>query len=228
MSNFETDIICLIRDYPLITVDQLCRLTGRPMQSVARSLLKLCKEKRPYINRNENKESPNTPYVYAVTKWAAQEKEIGGYPIDLSERKDKGLKHEILINDIHIELREQVIYWKQDKKTICRYGVQPDAFFQLRLGERKRSFFLEAETGTNNHLFVLDKYRGYERLRRRMKTETLDWLPMVKFSVLTVRPTTESAQALAHEVYKEKIIDGDYEAFYVFSTLPITEPLINL
>src|SRR5205085_4724084 len=68
MSNLETDLISLIRDYPLINVDQLCRLTGRPMQSVARSLLKLCKEKRPYINRNDNKESPNTPYVYAVTK----------------------------------------------------------------------------------------------------------------------------------------------------------------
>jgi Replication-relaxation len=219
--NDEHTLICLIRDYPLITVDQLCRLTGRPMQSVARSLLKLCKQKRSYINRNQNKESPNTPYVYAVTKWAAAEKEIGGYPIDLSERKDKGLKHEILINDIHIALKDQVIYWIQDRKTLWRNGVQPDAFFKLQLPQGKRSFFLEAETGTNNNLDVLNKYRGYERLRRRMKSETFDWLPMAKFSVLTIRPTQESAQALADEVFKEKIVDGDYAGFYLFSSLPL-------
>jgi hypothetical protein len=226
--NPEQKLICLIRDYPLITVDQLCRLTGRPMQSVGRSLKKLCKEKRPYINRNQNKESPNTAYVYAVTKWAAAEKEIGGYPIDLSERKDKGLKHETLINDIHIALREQVTYWVQDRKTLWRHGVQPDAFFKIKLGEAKRCYFLEAETGTNNNFDVLDKYRGYERLRQKMKTETLNWLPMVKFSVLTVCPNAESAQALADDILKEKIIDPAYlKAFYVFSTLPIAEPLIK-
>jgi len=225
--NDEQTLICLIRDYPLITVDQLCRLTGRPMQSVGRSLKKLCEQKRPYINRNENKESPNTPYVYAVTKWGAAEKEIGGYPINLSERKDKGLKHEALINDIHIALREQVIYWIQDRKTLWKHGVQPDAFFKVKLGEAKRSYFLEAETGTNNNFDVLEKYRGYERLRLLMKKETLDWLPMVKFSVLTILPTKESTQALEQEVYKEKIIDPTYKAFYVFSTLPITEPLIK-
>jgi len=220
MSDLETDIICLIRDYPLVTVDQLCRLTGRPMQSIARSLKKLCDEKKPYINRNSHKETPNTPYVYALTKHAATEKEIGGYPVDLSERKDKGLRHEILTNEIHIALRSQVIYWIQDRKTLWRYGVQPDAFFKLQIGERKRSFFLEAETGTNNNLDVLAKYRGYEKLRRLMKTETLDWLPMIKFSVLTVRPSKESAHALAQEVFKD-IVEPDYTGFYLFSCLPL-------
>ena len=221
MSNLETAIICVIRDYPLATVDQLCRLTGRPMQSVARSLKKLCEEKKPYINRNQNKESPNTPYVYAVTRHAAAEKEVGGYPVDLLQRRDKGLRHEILINDIHIALKEQVIYWIQDRKTLWKYGVQPDAFFRLQLGERKRSFFLEAETGTNNNLDVLAKYRGYEKLRFLMKKETLDWLPMVKFSVLTVRPTPESAQTLAEQIFKEKIVEPDYKDFYLFSSLPL-------
>ena len=225
--NEADTLICLIRDYPLITVEQLCRLTGRSNQSVARSLKKLCEEKKPYINRNENKETPNTPYVYAITKHASQEKEIGGYPVDLFERKDKGLGHEILINEIHIALKEQVIYWIQDRKTLWRHGVQPDAFFKLQLGERKRSFFLEAETGKNNNLDVLAKYKGYERLRQTMKKENLDWLPMVKFSVLTIRPTAESAQALADDVFKEQIIDVSYKDFYVFSTLPITIPLIK-
>lgn len=220
MSNLETDTICLIRDYPLITVDQLCRLTERPMQSVARSLKKLCDEKKPYINRNKNRETPNTPYVYAITKHAALQKDIGGYPVDLSERKDKGLRHEILINDIHIALREQVIYWMQDRKTLWKHGVQPDAFFKLQIGERKRSFFLEAETGTNNNLDVLIKYRGYEKLRRQMKTETLDWLPMIKFSVLTVCPTPQSAQALAQEVFRD-IVDPDYAGFYLFVSFPL-------
>ena len=197
------------------------------MQSVARSLLKLCREKRPYINRNQNKESPNTPYVYAVTKYAVADKEIGGYPIDLSERKDKGLKHETLINDIHIELREQVIYWVQDRKTLWRNGVQPDAFFKLQSGERKRSFFLEAETGTNNPQDILDKYRGYEKLRLRMRSEKLDWLPMIKFSVLTVRPTIESAEVLADEVLKESVIDPAFKDFYIFSSLPFAEPLVK-
>jgi len=225
--NEEHTLICLIRDYPLITVEQLCRLTGRPMQSVARSLLKLCNEKRPYINRNDKRQSPNTPYIYAVTKYATQEKEIGGYPIDLSERKDKGIKHEVLINDIHIELREQVIYWVQSRKILWRHGIQPDAFFKLKLGEAKRSYFLEAETGTNNSFDVLEKYKGYEKLRALMKKEALDWLPMVKFSVLTILPTKEAAKELEQEVYKEKIIDPAYKEFYVFCTLPITEPLIK-
>jgi hypothetical protein len=219
--NDEHTLICLIRDYPLITVEQLCRLTGRANQSLGRSLLKLCKEKRPFINRNENKESPNTPYVYAVTKYAAAEKEIGGYPIDLSERKDKGLKHEIMINEIHMTLREQVIYWVQDRKTLWRHGVQPDAFFKVQTPEGKRSYFLEAETGTNNNLDVLTKYKGYERLRLLMKKETLDWLPMIKFSVLTVRPTQESAQTLAQEVIKERVIDETYKGFYLFASLPL-------
>ncbi|MGA9770441.1 MAG: replication-relaxation family protein [Blastocatellia bacterium] len=223
----EQTLICLIRDYPLITVEQLCRLTGRPMQSVGRSLLKLCKERRSYINRNEKRQTPNTPHIYAITKYAAQEKEIGGYPIDLSERKDKGISHEILINDIHIALKDQVIYWRQYRKTLWRHGIQPDAFFKLQLGDKKRSFFLEAETGSNNPQDILAKCRGYERLRQIMKKETLDWLPMVKFSVLTIRPSAESAQALADEVFKEKIIDPDYKTFYIFSTLPITQPLIN-
>jgi hypothetical protein len=60
-----------------------------------------------------------------------------------------------------------------------------------------------------------------------MKKDSLDWLPMVKFSVLTVRPTIESAHALSFEVYKEKIIDERYKEFYLFDTLPLTLPLIN-
>lgn len=151
MSNHEKELICLIRDYPLITAEQLCRLTDRSMQSVGRSLLKLCNEKPPYINRNVNRESINTKYVYAVTRHAAQDKEIGGHPVDLSERKDKGLRHEELITEIHISLKDQVTYWRQDRKTLWKHGVQPDAFFKVQLSkDRKRSYFLEAETGTNN------------------------------------------------------------------------------
>jgi len=229
MSNFETDIICLIRDYPLITVDQLCRLTGRPMQSVARSLKKLCEEKRPYINRNEKKENIAKPYVYAVTKNAAQDKSIGGYPVDLSERKDKGLTHEILITDIHIALKDQVIYWRQDRKTLWRYGIQPDAFFKYKLhdGEKgKRSFFLEAETGSNNPVDVYAKYQGYEKLRGLMQAQKLDWLPMIKFSVLTVLPTAEDALDLQKELIKQNIIDKDYvAAYYIFT--PLSELLIK-
>lgn len=221
MSNHELSLICLIRDFPLITVDQLAYVTDRPMQSVGRSLLKLCKEKPPYINRNQNRQSPNTPYVYAITKHAAQDKEIGGYPVDLSERKDKGIRHEILINDIHIELMMDVVYWRQDRKTLWKHGVQPDAFFKVKAGEKKRSYFLEAETGTNNPQDLLAKYEGYERLRLLMKKETLDWLPMIKFSVLTVCPSAQSARALEQELLREQIIDPAYKGFYIFTALPL-------
>jgi|SRR5215213_802426 len=226
MSNHEKELICYVRDYPLITAEQLCRLTDRTMQSVGRSLLKLCNEKPPYINRNKNRESINTKYVYAVTRHAALDKEYGGHPVDLSERKDKGLRHEELITEIHISLKEQVTYWRQDRKHLWKHGVQPDAFFKVQLpDERRRSYFLEAETGTNNPVDVYRKYRGYERLRDLMKREQLDWLPMVKFSVLTILPTPDAARALEKELYKSEVIDEKYKGFYTFTTL--SELLIN-
>jgi hypothetical protein len=109
----------------------------------------LCDEKKPYINRNSHKETPNNPYVYAITKHAAAQKELGGYPVDLSERKDKGLRHEILINDIHIALRTQVIYWIQDRKTLWKYGVQRwlDGSTHLWLGCRKEIGCGEGSSG---------------------------------------------------------------------------------
>jgi hypothetical protein len=69
MSNDELQLVLLIRDYPLINIEQLCRLTKRPMQSVARSLKKLLGEKKPLINRNEKRENINKKYVYAAEGW---------------------------------------------------------------------------------------------------------------------------------------------------------------
>jgi hypothetical protein len=125
-------------------------------------------------------------------------------------------------------LKDQIIYWRQDRKTLWKHGVQPDAFFKVQLSDdRRRSYFLEAETGTNNPVDVYRKYRGYERLREVIKREELDWLPILKnkFNVLTILPTLEAARTLEKELYKSEVLDEKYKPFYVFTTL--SELLIN-
>ena len=250
MSDDELQLILFIRDYPLITVEQLCRLTGRPMQSVARSLKKLLGQKNPLINRNEKRESINTPYVYAITRHAKADKNIGGSPIDLTSRKDKGLKHEQMITDVHIALKDFVMYWRQGKKTLWHNGIQPDAFFKLQKGEKRRSYFLEAEFGTNNLDDVLAKYQGYvklhesiqklnseverleeegaslDHLERKMR-ELHDWLPMKTFSVLTVCQTETAAQLLLKAVEERKILAAKFKRVYLFSFLPVTHCFIT-
>ena len=211
MSKEEFDIILLIRDFPLITSYQIQRLTGRHFKAIERSLLKLART--GYIQRNK-RENINRPYVYALTRRAIKVKEIGGYYIDLSDRKDLTLRHEEFINDVHIELRPYT--WQQREKEICKYGIQPDAFFQLKSGERTRSFFLEAERHTNNARFFRKKIEGYIALRN---TKAYEYFGINQFTVLTVgvdeAHTRELAEITAH------LIDPKHRKLYLFSPLPV-------
>ncbi len=218
MSEQELQLILLVRDYPLITAEQLQRLTGRPwLNAIERSLLKLIRD--GYLQRNK-RENINTKYVYALTKKAAQEKHIGGKVIDLSERKDFTLKHEIFINEVHIDLRDRLRVWKQGRE-LWKNGVQPDAFFQVQQGENVRSFFLEAERQTNNPEFFREKIQGYVHLR---ESRGYEHLGIRTFSLLVVTLDEAHATRLAQE--SSALIEPKDRKLYLFSSLPIQDCIV--
>ena len=71
-----------------------------------------------------------------------------------------------MITDIHVALHKTgaLVYWEQGKET-WRGQVHQDAFCTLKNSQRQEAnridYFIEADTGTENHQDIATKIHGY-------------------------------------------------------------------
>jgi len=221
MSEQELQLLFAIRDLPLITAEQLAHKLHRHPQAVRRTLEKFSSGTKPLLQRM--REDAYTPYVYALTR--AGVKHFGGQFVSLKKRSFYFLAHEILCNEVMINLSlnyEIELCW-QGRKAWDEQ-IHPDRFLILKSAERRRALFVEVETGTNadqdfkkkieNYITYRDKHfagkpEGWKHPKYGVKT----------FSVLTLGTSESHARKLAD--LSAPFIPPVIRKLFLFSALPM-------
>jgi hypothetical protein len=86
--------------------------------------------------------------------------------IPIRKRSVFTIDHDLMITDIHVALHKTgtLIYWEQGKEC-WRDKVHQDAFCTLEHPQRKDAnkidYFIEADTGTQNHRDISEKIQSY-------------------------------------------------------------------
>jgi Replication-relaxation len=209
LNDGDREILSFIKEFSLITREQLEKLTGR--QTVWRRLRvkaptsPLIKDKHVFFKQPRNN---NLPFVFS------------DHPI---QRRSEGrLDHELLITDIHIALYQTgyLVSWEQGKEAWKR-EVHQDAFAILRnpnIDEphNKMHLFIEADLGTENHQTIAEKLRGYLAH------------PDKPFRTLFVTLT----EARAHNLKRlaETIVRKEERLYFLFAGAPVflKNPLAQL
>jgi hypothetical protein len=154
MSKGDLQILELIKEFRLVTREQLEQLTGR--QTIWRRLQvkghtsPLIASKKVFYKRPSNK---SYPFVFS------------DHPID--RRSESTMAHELLITDIHIALHKTgfLTFWDQGKEA-WKGAVHQDAFAILRNPsvqgpEDRMHVFIEADQGSENHQQIVEKFQTY-------------------------------------------------------------------
>lgn len=192
MNNGDRQIFEYIKEFRLVTVEHLERLTGR--QTVWRRLrvknppAPLIESKQVFFKRPKNK---NLPYVFSDR------------PIE--RRSEDRLDHELLITDIHIALHTTgtLAFWEQGKET-WRSSVHQDAFAILQTEKGKLHLFIEADTGSENH----------QQIARKL--QTYNTYPDKPFRLLFVTVSEARARNLARVA--ESFIAREERKYYLFTS----------
>lgn len=229
MSEEQLQILELIRDYPLLTAHQLCRLTGRSYTAVQEALWQFSKGPKSLLQKL--RENMYSKYVYALSKRGVEQ--FGGKFHDLSDKSVYFLAHERLANEALVEIATKYddveLHMQGREAWDSSEGIRPDKFLVIRSGERRRAVFLEAETGKNKAKEYLKKITAYVRYREKHftgKPET--WrhpkYGIKRFSVLTVAPSEKEARELA--LLAIPLIPKAYSKLFLFSGIPINECIV--
>jgi hypothetical protein len=188
----DRQLIEYIKEFRLVTIEQLETLTGRHTLwrrlRVKQPTAPLIAGKQVFFKKPRNK---NLPYVFA------------DHPID--RRSEDRLEHELLITDIHIALHTTgyLSYWAQGKET-WRNSVHQDAFAILQTEKGKLHLFIEADTGTENHQQIAGKLQTYNNY------------PDKPFRLLFVTIAEPRARNLAR--LAESFIARDERKYYLFTS----------
>jgi hypothetical protein len=228
MSEEQLQLLELIRDYPLLTAHQLCRLTGRSYTAVQETLWQFSKSPKPLLQKL--RENMYSRYVYALSRRGIEQ--LGGKFHDLSDKSVYFLAHERLANEALVEIATQYeieLHMQGRQAWDSSEGVRPDKFLVIRSGERRRAVFLEAETGKNKTKEYLKKITAYVQYRQKHfagKPET--WkhpkYATKTFSVLTVTPSEKEATELVQ--LASPLIPKAYAKLFLFSRIPISECIV--
>jgi len=146
LTDGDKDIIRYVAEFRLVTIEHLESLTGR--KTIWRRLPRLLKSKHVF----KKERGINEKYVYACTP--------------IQNRSSFTLAHELMITDIHVALDRTgtLVYWEQGKE-MWRGQVHQDAFCTLENSQRQEAnridYFIEADTGTENHQDIATKIHGY-------------------------------------------------------------------
>jgi len=190
----DRQLLEYIREFRLVTREQLERLTGR--QTIWRRLkvdppAPLIASKQVFfkIPRSENHF-----YVFA--------------PHPIERRSEERLAHELLITDIHIALYQTgyLAFWEQGKEA-WKGDVHQDAFAILHTEKGRLHLFIEADTGSENHHQVAGKLQTYNSY------------PDKPFRLLFVTVTEQRAQNLAH--LAENFILREERRYYLFTSIDL-------
>ena len=216
----DLQIFQLIYQYRMLRLEHLSLLTRRSDKSLSRRLLKLARAQ--YLI---TRKLPQQKHIYGLGRTAAHvlvEKGVDDPELLLKrsrihELKELGIKHEMMIVDLHVILelasRESnlgLISWKEgselhdsvtveDHARMNNLPIWPDAFFTLEdksqpAGANQGHFFLEADRSSANHPRFSPKIRAYwHYLKQGLHTRKFG---IKKFRVLTLTLTEKRAKNL--------------------------------
>lgn len=191
MNEGDRQLLEYIREFRLVTREQLERLTGR--QTVWRRLKidppsPLIASKQVFFKVPRSR---NHLYVFA------------DHPIE--RRSEERLIHELLITDIHIALHQTgyLAFWEQGKEA-WRKAVHQDAFAILQTEKGKLHLFIEADTGSENHQQIAGKLQTYNNY------------PDKPFRLLFVTVNEQRARNLAR--LAENFIMREERKYYLFTS----------
>lgn len=136
MKNKDAEILCLVREFRLVTERQLRELTGR--QTLWRRLPVLVHQKKLYRRR----QGVYQPYVYAA--------------YNITDRK--ALDHDLMITELHIALYEsgKLLEWEQPRQKL-KGALNEDAYCVLSVGAKELRCFVEVDNGTEPDWQIRDK-----------------------------------------------------------------------
>jgi hypothetical protein len=142
----DREIVGFVAEFRLVTIEHLERLTGR--KTIWRRLPVLVQLKQVF----KKERGINQKHVYACSP--------------VHKRSLFTIDHELMITDIHVAFHQTgtLVYWEQGKD--CWKGnVHQDAFCTLQHPHRKDAnridYFIEADTGTQNHRDIATKIQTY-------------------------------------------------------------------
>ena len=191
MNEGDRKLLEYVREFRLVTREQLERLTGR--QTIWRRLK--IDPPAPLIAGRQVffkvPRSRNHLYVFA------------NQPIE--RRSEDRLVHELLITDIHIALYQTgfLTFWEQGKEA-WRKSVHQDAFAILQTERGKLHLFIEADTGSENHQQIAGKLQTYNNY------------PDKPFRLLFVTVNEQRARNLAR--LAESFIMREERKYYLFTS----------
>jgi hypothetical protein len=142
----DREIVRCVAEFRLVTIEHLERLTGR--KTIWRRLPVLVQLKQVF----KKERGINQKYVYASSP--------------VHKRSLFTIDHELMITDIHVAFHQTgiLVYWEQGKDC-WKSNVHQDAFCTLQHPHRKDAnkidYFIEADTGTQNHRDIAIKIHSY-------------------------------------------------------------------
>jgi hypothetical protein len=142
----DKEIIRFVNEFRLVTVEHLEALTRR--KTVWRRLPVLLEQKHVF----KKERGMNEKYVYSCSP--------------IRRRSVFTIDHDLMITDIHVALHHTgtLIYWEQGKDC-WKDRVHQDAFCTLEHPQRQEAnkidYFIEADTGTQNHRDIKEKIETY-------------------------------------------------------------------
>lgn len=238
----DLEIFRLVYEYRFLRREHLSILTGRPMTRLHRRLLLLVEA--DYLARII---FPQKKHIYALGREAVSElvekgiadPELADKRSRVHELKELGVKHEMMIVDLHVTLELasrgspiRLVGWKEgrglhdhvtvrDGAHIKKLPVGPDAFFTLEdsrwpVGNNRRHFFLEADRSSATHTRFRDKIRAYFHYRNQKLHEQKHGIKF--FRVVTVAETDKRARNLASDA-RSFLPEGVPRKHYFFSSL---------
>jgi len=193
-TNGDRDIVRFVNEFKLVTVDHLERLTGR--NTVWRRLPVLLEQKQIF----KKERGINEKYVYSNAP--------------IKRRSLFTLEHDLMITDIHVALHTtgKLVYWEQGKDT-WKSKVHQDAFCTLEHPHRPDltiDYFIEADTGTQNHRTIALKLQTY-----------LDYFDrhQAPFRVIFATPSQSRAKNLARMA--QTCVESKRRKLYLFTPLEL-------
>jgi len=191
LNEGDRQILELITEFRLVTVEQLERLTKR--NTLWRRLkveppAPLIQSKQIYFKKPKNK---NLPYVFSDRP--------------AERRSEDRLDHELLITEIHIALYQTgyLAFWEQGRES-WKGSIHQDAFAILQTQKGKLHLFIEADTGSENHQQIAGKLQTYNNYSDK------------PFRLLFVTVTEQRARNLAR--LAENFIVREERKYYLFTS----------
>jgi hypothetical protein len=237
LQDQDIELLHSVHQLRLATVDQLAALSGRSVRALWGRLLKL--RERRYLSSvarfmQKHVYAIGSAGVPVLIEHGYAPQEVVDRRLRHNELKDLGIRHAVLIADIHTRMLLltrigplTLPHWEEGKTLwdavpamdgAAPIPVRPDAYFVLRHagrpeGRNRFHVFLEADRSTMSHQRMAAKITGYLAYHEH-RLHAKKYPGMQSFIVATVTETRLRAEELRKDL--QPLIPPDARHAYLF------------